>query len=377
LSTRRTLAGVPPQFRNDPPSRDDREAFERILRLPKIELHLHVEGSIREDTATELARRYDPDSPFAQANWSRGYWHCSTLSEFLVEFRRMTRACIRTTEDMHRVASECFEDLAAQNVVYVEVNVGVRPQARPYAIPQLAMLRAVDAARRDVESRFPIRIGLIVATSTDSSLQGEPSVEAMALEVAERAVLAREEGIAVVGLDLQIAESSDADYRQYAPAFELARRGGLGLRAHAGEVDKANVRRAMDILDVDRIGHGIRAAHDDATVAHLVETGVMLDLCPMSNIRIASARPWPDYPLRALRDRGVRVSISTDDPIAFDTSMTGELFAAHRAGGLPLSTIGAIQADAARSAFLPAADRQGLLRRIESAWPGSPHDEAG
>src|SRR5437773_1872323 len=134
----------------------DRETFHSALKrawqLPKVELHLHLEGSLRPQSVCEMAPRYEPDAPFCSPGWWTTYWTFRDLSGFVAEFGRVLRACLQTPEDYYRVAAECFEDLAAQHVAYAEVSVGPRVPGRPYYVSLADTVAAIDQARREVEA---------------------------------------------------------------------------------------------------------------------------------------------------------------------------------------------------------------------------------
>src|SRR5438067_10615909 len=102
------------------------ETLESLWRRPKVELHLHLEGSLRPETVCDLARRHEPGSPLCRPDWQGDYWRFRDLAGFIVELGTLLRVCLRAPEDYHRIALECFEDLAAQHVVYAEVSFGLR-----------------------------------------------------------------------------------------------------------------------------------------------------------------------------------------------------------------------------------------------------------
>jgi adenosine deaminase len=327
-----------------------------IQALPKIELHLHLEGALRPGTVAELARQHDPHSPFAQPDWSDGYWTFQDLPGFLSQIDPVLRASLRTVQDWHRTAVECFADLAGQNVVYAETSVAARLPGRSGYLPIEDILAAVVDARRAAA----VPIGLIVGFSRHSVADVGPR---LANSIVESVLRARSAGAVVVGIDLHGDEQSLSDLSSLLPAFALAREAGLHTRVHAGEAAGAeSVWGALRELRPERIGHGARAIEDPALVRYLAEHQVALDLCPTSNVRTGAAASFETHPIRRLFDAGVPLTVSSDDPLAFDTNVTGELRMLHRRLGFTLDELRRLTANAARHAF-------GMPREAQPARP--------
>jgi aminodeoxyfutalosine deaminase len=318
---------------------------EAIQALPKIELHLHLEGTLRPSTVRELAFQHDPRSAFAQPDWDRGYWTFNDLPGFLSQIDPVLRASLRTPEDWHRAAVECFEDLAAQSVVYAEVSVAARLPGRPGYLPIEDILAAVEDARRSA----PLPIGLIVGMSRHAviGLGADGPRAAVALM---RSILSAP--TSVVGVDLHGDEQSLLDLSPLQRAFALAREGGLRLRVHAGEAaGPESIWNALRQLQPDRIGHGNSAIADPALVQHLAEQQIALDLCPTSNVRTGAAASIAAHPIRALFDAGAPVTVSSDDPLAFQTNVTTELLLLHEHLGFSLAELEQLTSTARQHAF--------------------------
>src|SRR5215510_14755892 len=133
------------------------EGMNMLGRLPKVELHLHLEGAMRPATVCAQARRYEPDSPFCHDGWQAGFWSFGDLTTALAALRQVTRIALRSADDYYLVARECFEDLAAQQVVYAEVSFGQRPPDRPHYVPLPDILAAIEQVRREVEACAALR----------------------------------------------------------------------------------------------------------------------------------------------------------------------------------------------------------------------------
>lgn len=174
----------------------------------------------------------------------------------------------------------------------------------------------------------------------------------------------------MAGVDLHGDERLFRNLEPFVEAFRDAAAGGLGIRAHAGEAaGPESVWDCLQRLQVRRIAHGVRAIEDPRLVAHLAREGIVLDLCPTSNVKAGAAASVAAHPIRVLRDAGITVTVSSDDPLPFATTLTDELLLLHRDAGFSLAEIGRFEANAAAQAFQPAAMRTALTRTIERAWP--------
>jgi adenosine deaminase len=343
--------------------------LEQVWRLPKVELHLHLEGTLRPETVCELAARYEPGSPLCRPDWWSSYWTFRDLSGFVLEFGRVLRTCIRSADDYYRVAAECFQDLAAQHVVYAEVSVGPRTPGRPYYVSLQDTVAAIDQARREAEARTSLRAGIIIGIARDRVAEHELGAAELAGQFVREAIHMRDRGAAIAGIDLHGDEQAVPQVEPFVPAFRAAAEAGLGLRAHAGEAaGPRSVWDALRHLAVRRIAHGVRSGEDPALVAYLARAGVALDMCPTSNVLTGAARSLAAHPIRALHDAGIPVTVSSDDPLVFHTTITAELAILRHFLRFSLDDLGRLTAQAAACAFLPEAQRAALTRTVRSAW---------
>ena len=286
----------------------------------------------------------------------------------MADLRQVVRTALRSADDYYLVARQCFEDLAAQQVVYAEVSFGQRPPDRLYYVSLPDTLAAIEQARREVEARTPLRVGLLLGLGRRLD---DASASALACQWVEQAVAARDRGAAVVGVDLHGDEQTFPSPQPFVAAFRLAAQAGLGRRAHAGEgAGVTSIWNCLRQLDVQRIAHGVRAVEDPTLVAHLAQAGIALDACPTSNVRTGLAPSVAAHPIRALHAAGVRVTVSSDDPLPFATTVTEELFHLHRDLGFSLPDLGRFMVTAAAHSFQPAPARATLVRILQDAWPG-------
>jgi adenosine deaminase len=356
------------------------DVLQQAWRRPKVELHLHLEGTLRQATVCDLAGRHDPRSPLTRPDWHVGRWTFQDLAGFVRQFRVVHRACVRDLSDLERLAREAFEDLALQNVRYAEVSWSARLPSHPAYIPLEDALLTIDGARRAIEAQHNFRAGLILAIDRNPNVEGaravarDAAVERAAVGLVEGALRARESGANVVGIDLHGDEQTRPDVEPFVAAFRLAGEAGLGLRAHAGEGSgAATVRASIERLGVQRIGHGVRAVEDARVVQQIVRAGVALDVCPTSNALTGTAPafdgpPNEQHPIRRLLAAGAPITVSSDDPIVFETTVTSELALLQLALGLGPRELRALTLNAVRHSFLPADRRATLARSIEADW---------
>jgi len=323
-----------------------------IRRMPKVELHLHLEGTITPRTLLELARRNGVTLPATDEAGIAALFRYRDFGEFLDIFMSLVRAIV-SGEDFERLAYELGLDLAAQTVRYAEVMIS----------PMQYLNRSLDL-REVIEgtlagfARAEREVGITLRLALDYGRQYGPDQAWAVLEVA------RQIPFGLVGWSIG---GNEIGYppEPFAPVFAAAREAGLGLMAHAGEVvGPASVWGAIDALGVSRLGHGIRAADDPVLMATLRERGIVLDVCPSSNLLTGAVATWPEHPLRRLQEAGVLVTINTDDPTFFATTLNEEYRRSLLRLGLSVDDLCTTVRTAARSAFLPPAEKATLVERI-------------
>lgn len=330
---------------------------EFIVRMPKVELHVHLEGSLSPRTVLQLAQRNAIELPIRDPAGVEHLFRYNNFSEFLSVFMTLTQVIV-CKEDFELLAYEMGLMLHQQHVLYAEVMIS----------PMQHLLRGIkllDAIKATAEgfSRAEHETGTTIRLALDYGRQYSPAYAWYVLEVAKEA---REEGV-----NSLVAWSIGGDEINYPPepfaeVFAAAHKAGLRLMAHAGEVvGPASVWGAVDALNVERIGHGIRSAEDPALVDYLRKRGVVLDVCPSSNIRTGAAPSWEAHTLRTLYDAGVLVTINSDDPPFFETTLTDEYRRVVHHFGFTVDDLCTLVRNSARAAFLPPDDKAALLRRVD------------
>ena len=280
--------------------------------LPKLELHLHLEGAAPPAFIRGLAaeKHVDISGVFDE----RGHYSYTDFWHFLKVYEAAT-SVLQTPEDYRRLTLAVLEESAAHGVIYTESFIspdfcGGRDLAawRDY-------LAAIEDAAAEAEAKMGITMRAIVTPIRHFGPEKAREVAICAAETAGRFVT----GFGIAG-DEKVLEPKD-----YLWSFDCAREAGLGITAHAGEWrGPEHIRATLAALNPSRIGHGVRAIEDLALVDELAERGTVLEVCPGSNIALGLYPDWRKHPIGQLFDRGVKVTVSTDDPPFFHTTMSRE-----------------------------------------------------
>ena len=337
-----------------------RVATRRLLgAMPKAELHLHLDGSVRIDTAIEIARTRGIDAPrdwFGMSAALVGEMPGTSQAELLKRFD-LPIALMQDAEALERIASELVEAKAADNVRYVEVRWGPLlhvMKGLPLADGIAAVVRGANAAAS--------RAGITVRLISTAIRSHEPERN---VELAETAARFIDQGL--TGWDLAGQEAAYPDPLLHARSYEAARANGLRLTIHAGEWGGApQVRRSL-VFDPERIAHGPGAIDDEALCAELRARGITLDLAPTSNWQANIVPSVAEHPLGPLYRLGVPVTLSTDDLTVSDLTLSEEYVKAHEQVGLSLADLWAIDRHALDVAFADDATKDRLRGEFD-AW---------
>jgi aminodeoxyfutalosine deaminase len=289
--------------------------------FPKIELHVHLEGTVRAGTLLQIARRNDVSLPADSVEGLAELYKFRNFSHF-IEVWELTTCALRTAADFRQVVVDYAAEAAGHGAVYLE---GIFTPAEP--VGRGARWDEVFDGYCDGAQEARELHGVHVRLTPEIA-RGYP-LEA-ATETVRYALAYRDRGVVGVGLG-----GSEKLYpaEPYAPALALARDGGLGAVPHAGELGEPEaVRTALDLLSAHRIRHGIAAAKDPGLAGEIAARGVVLDVCPISNLRTGAVATLAEHPLRELVAAGVSCSVSTDDPAMFDTDLTADYVAAGQLG---------------------------------------------
>jgi adenosine deaminase len=349
----------------------DGAARRRLIEaMPKSELHLHLDGSLRVDTALELARTRGVDAPTDWLGMSRALiapMPCASQAELLQAFD-LPIALMQDAEALRRITAELVQAKAADNVRYVEIRWG--PLLHVFGgLPLDEGIAAVCAGAREAADRTGV-VARLICTALRSH---DPAANA---DLAEAAVRFRDDGL--VGWDLAGPEAAYPDPLVHGRAFEIARAGGLAITVHAGEWGGApQIRRSLDAVDPARIAHGSMAVDDPELCAELTARGIPLDLCPTSNWQAGTVPSIAEHPLARLHRYGVPVTLNTDDTTVSDLSLSEEYVRAVDLIGLTLPELWRLDRYALDVAFAED-DVMVPLRAAFDAWAaGIPELDAG
>ncbi len=280
---------------------------------PKIELHVHLEGSVRPAALIEIAERNGQTLPTHDAAQLAELYRFQNFDHFL-ELWLMTTHVIRTEIDFRQLVVAYAEEAATHGAVYIEGIFTPAERVRGGASWDEVFSGFCDGAAEARE-----KTGVEVRLTPD--IPRTFPLEA-AMETARFAIKYRDRGVVGVGLGGPEAGFPPEPFEK---PFRIAKDGGLGSVPHAGETEGvASVRGALDALGADRLRHGIRAADDPALLDEIAARGVVCDVCPVSNLRLKAVDSIEHHPLAAMLAAGVVCSISTDDPAMFDTDLTRE-----------------------------------------------------
>jgi adenosine deaminase len=325
-----------------------------LRNLPKIDLHRHLEGSLRLETVVELAQEHGVELPSYDIEQLRPLVQVTydppDFSRYLDKFHFLRRI-YSDQQAIERVAYEAVADAAADNVRYLELRFSPSAQAAvqgfSFADTTDWVIAGVERAQRD----FDIVVRLIIALVRHDPLE-------WAEEITEIAIARQNDG--VVGLDLagQAEKYPAAPFSRF---FKRAKAAGLHVTIHAGETTgPGTVAEAVTVLGAQRIGHGIRAVEDSSVCQLLRNEGITLEVCPTSNIQTGAAQSFWRHPLRDLYHLGVPITVNTDNIGVSDTTLTDEYMAAMLGIGFKLIELREMLMNAVEAAFLPHDEKKEL-----------------
>ena len=334
--------------------------LEPFDRLPKVEVHCHVEGTVRPDTVVELARKAGRPLPVDDPT---ELYHYDSLDSFLAIFW-LVQETLETPGDWARVAYESLVDAAAHGLRYREMF--FTPARHLAAGQDLAgIVDGLSDGIASAQADAGVRCRLIA----DMDRAFGP---AAGLELVEGLAALRRQGRAetVIGIGADSTELG-IDLRSFQPAYDAARRHGFRLTAHAGEAVGAgpgNIRIALDDLGVERIDHGVAVVEDPDLVRRMAGERIPLTVCPMSNVVIANRFPsLAEHPFRTMREAGLLLTVNTDDPAMMTWDLGREYRALGEALDFDLMELGRIAVEGIASTWLDDAEKAAMVRDFESA----------
>ncbi|MEM7346027.1 MAG: adenosine deaminase [Chloroflexota bacterium] len=330
------------------------EADSVLKALPKCNLHTHLEGSVRPETLWDLAQAQGVDVGLPQDAITAAMEITGEerhLQDYLDKIS-ITYQVLKDFNALRRTAFEAAEDAARDGIVYFELRGGPDTHVGP-GLPLEAVIDAWLQGLRKAEAKYDIVCRLIICALRWNT----PEVN---LNLAHAALNFKNEGVA--GFDLAGGEIA-GDMVQYKAAFDVARKGGLGITVHAGEAaGPENVRYAVEALEATRIGHGVRSITDPDVLALLRERNILLEVCPTSNIHTQAIDRIKNHPVRQLYRQDIPISIGDDDPVTSRTRVSKELTLLQQQFGFTYQELQHTQEMGIDAAFLTDTTLQGKLR---------------
>ena len=342
------------------------ELAEFIRGMPKAELHVHLEGAVQPETLLELSRRNNVPLPASTVEELRAWYTFTDFAHFVEVYLQLSE-CISTLEDIEFVTREFLKGQAAQNIVYSEVTYTAYTH---YVQKRLAFpdqLAALNRARVWGEEALGVRMGVILDIPREISAD-EGRI------CAQWAISGMGAGVVALGLGGDEAEHPAA---KFADAFAMAEEAGLPSVPHAGETGgPRSIWEALETLNAVRIGHGVRCLEDPALVEELRRRQIPLEVCPTSNVRLGVAPDLESHPLPQLIAERLCVTIGSDDPAIFDTTLTDEYLKIAEAFRYDERDVAGLVMNAVRASLLDDEDKTAMVEAFESALAAKPGTSA-
>lgn len=330
---------------------------DEILALPKIDLHVHLDGSLRLPTIIDLAKQDAIELPSYEEEELARAMHvgeqCDSLEDYLTAFD-ITLRVLQSEGKLRRVAYELVEDAAAENVRYMEVRFSPILHTRE-GLPLERVVEATLAGLKEGEEKFGVKSGTIICGIRNM----DPEIS---FRLAQLAVSYKYEG--VVGFDLAGAEYSNPA-KEHLKAFYLVTNNNINVTLHAGEAaGAASIHQAIHYNKANRIGHGTRLFENGELMNYVNDHRIPLEICLSSNVQTQAVESLASHPLPMYLRKGLRVTLNTDNRLITQTTVTDELLLAHENFGFSLFEIKSIIMNGFKSMFQPYADRKHFLKKM-------------
>ena len=337
----------------------DKKMIETIRKLPKVELHRHLEGCISAELLLEIARDYNVKLPSHDLNELRSLiqvqGHTSSLREFLEKFYWVGMA-FPTLEAVERVSYCVCRDCARDNIRALELRFSPVFMSMETSHRWEDLLHAVLKGARQAEKEFDIDVGFIIGISRSNGIKP-------ALRVVD--IAANYSGLGVVGIDL-FGDEEAFPPELFTTAFKVAQENGLNITVHAGEGGgETNIKIAIEELGAQRIGHGIRISNDEEMMAWVRDKEIPLEICLTSNVQTQTVPDLQSHPVRKFYDYGIKISLNTDDPAISNITFSSELILAMEHFDFTLDEIKGLMLDALDQSFLEDYRKKLLRPKLE------------
>ena len=326
-----------------------------LVRMPKAELHVHLEGTFRPATLLHLAQKNGVALPAEDVAGIRRWFRFESFEHFIEIYVTCSR-CLRDGEDFYLLAQDFLAEQAVQNVHYSEVHFTISTHLW-HGCDGGEIRAALDQAIDEGERNHGVRMRLIPDIVRNMEIERADATVEWMLDGDARNLVA-------LGMGGMEQGHSSEPFRRH---FDAVREAGLHCVAHAGETaGPDSIRGVLEHCGAERIGHGIRAVDDAALVRELAASGIPLELCPSSNVALGNAPSLAEHPFERLRDAGVEVTLNSDDPPLFDTNLTREYLHLHRTFGYGPQELAQLSLAGVRHAFLSDDEKLALADRFRA-----------
>jgi adenosine deaminase len=329
------------------------ELLDFARRIPKVELHVHLEGSICPSTLLKLAERNGIHLPAQDEAGLQTFYQFRDFSHFIQVYMMVT-GCLRTVDDYRLAAYEFGLDCDRQNIRYAEVTFSILTNTRLTGLPWQEILAGLNAGREQARAEFGVDWRWVFDIVRD--------LPATQKDVLEISLAARDQGVVALGLG---GNERGFPANLFVDTFERALEAGLPRVPHAGENEgPASVRGALDLLHADRIGHGVRCIEDPTLVDLLRERQIPLEICPTSNIRLGVYADYASHPLRRLWDAGLPITVNSDDPPMFGTDLAREFEILVKYFQFTADELARVSLNGVYFSFLPRGEKEHLAEKF-------------
>jgi adenosine deaminase len=325
--------------------------------LPKTDLHVHLDGSLRLGTILDIAQKQGIRLPAEDEAGLADAIGCGKNFGSLVDYLRgfdITIPVMQTADALERTAFELAEDAHRENVRYMEVRYAPLLHTRA-GLKLTAVVEAVLDGLGRASETYGIKSNLIICGLRNISPESSYAMAGLCVAYKNRGV---------VGFDLAGAEA-DFPPKHHREAFQLVRDNNINTTIHAGEAyGPLSVAQALHVCGAHRIGHGVRLREDGDLLHYVIDHRIPLECCPSSNVQTGAVREFSVHPLKLYFDLGLRVTVNTDNRLITDTTVSKELWLAHTRLGIPFSDIKSIILAGFKSSFRPFHVRQAAIRKV-------------
>ncbi len=333
------------------------DLLEYAQRIPKIELHVHLEGSILPHTLLKLAKRNHVNLPVEDEKGLVEFYRFRDFAQFLERYVLIT-SCLRSIDDYHLIAYDYGFECARQNIRYSEVTFTIETNMRLTRLPWREILKGLNSGRQQARDDYGVWWQWVFDIVRDL-----PDTQQQVLDIA---LAGREDGVVALGLG---GTEEGFPPELFASTFDLAVRENLHRVPHAGElVGPESVWSAINLLHAERIGHGVRSLEDPNLMEYLKANAIPLEVCPTSNVRLQVYPDYEHHPLRKLWEAGLLLTLGSDDPPMFGTNLNNEYQCLVKFFNFNQSELEQMSLNGIYASFLSLEEKQRLVHQFKAEF---------